>query len=55
MQQARLAVVVAQAVAHRTTDRKVLSSIPAAAGSWAFFSRLSHALLFPIILSVVRP
>ena len=31
-------VVVAQALAHGTTDRKVPSSIPAAAGSRAFFS-----------------
>ena len=29
------AVVVAQVVAHRTTNREVLSSIPT--GSWAFF------------------
>ena len=53
-------VVVAQAVAHQTTDRKVASSIPAAAGSWAFslvylYLSLSLSLLFPIILSVVRP
>ena len=44
-------VVVAQALAHGTPDRKVPSSIPAAAGSRAF----SLSLLFPIILSVVRP
>ena len=38
------AVVVAQAEAHRTTDRQVPSSIPAAAGSRAFFyfSSLSY-------------
>ena len=34
------AVVVAQAVAHRTTDREVRGSNPA--GSWAFFSSLSY-------------
>ena len=44
------AMVVAQAVAHRTTDREVPGSNPA--GSWAFFSL---SLLFPIFQSVVRP
>ena len=34
------AVVVAQVVVHRTSDQKVLGSIPA--GSWAFFSSLSY-------------
>ena len=43
------AVMVAQGVAHRTTDREVQGSNPA--GSWAFFS----SLLFPIFQSVVRP
>ena len=50
------AMVVAQAVDHRTTDREVPGSNPA--GSWAFFShfRLSClSLLFPICQSVVRP
>ena len=37
--------VVAQVVAHRTTDQEVLGSIPT--GSWAFFS----SLLFPISLN----
>ena len=37
-------VVVAQGVAHRTTDREVLGSIPT--GSWAFFLS-SLTLLFP--------
>ena len=40
-------VVVAQAVAHQTTDRKVASSIPAAAGSWAF--TLVYLYLFSIL------
>ena len=47
-------VVVAQAVAHRTTDQKVPFSNPA--GRWAFFLSLSsRSLLFPIFQSVVRP
>ena len=36
-----LAMVVAQVVAHRTTDREVPGSIPAATGSWAFLSLFS--------------
>ena len=40
------AVVVAQVVAHRTTKREVLGSIPT--GSWAF-------CLFPVSQSVLRP
>ena len=35
-----MAVAVAQVVAYRTTDRELLGLIPA--GSWAFFSSLSH-------------
>ena len=45
-----LAVVIAQAVEHRTTDREVRGSNPT--GSWAFF--LLSSLLFPIFQSVVR-
>ena len=42
-----LAQVVAQVVAHRTTDQEVQGSIPT--GSWAF------SLLFPNCQSVVHP
>ena len=44
---------VAQAVAHRTTNREVPGSNPA--GSWAFFSFHRLSLLFPISQSVARP
>ena len=44
------AVVLAEVVAHRITDLEVLGLIPAAAGSWPFFSSL-----YPIFQTVVRP
>ena len=44
---------VAQPVAHRTTDGEVPGSNPA--GSWALVSFSSLSLLFPNFQSVVRP
>ena len=41
--------VVAQGVAHRTTDQEVLGLIPATAGSWAF-SLSSLSLSFSYLL-----
>ena len=47
---------VAQAVAHRTTDREVRGSNPAAAGSWAFFSLFSFLsfILWRVLNQVPR-